>query len=170
MKRAASHRFDFAPSRRARAFVLVSHGATIALVLALPIDLPLAASTALLVAGLAARAWRGLGLGIAGLVMRCDGSVVALGRDGRAREGRLVDGSVALPSLASVAWRAAEEGTGSTVESVPADRLVPGAHRSLRVLLRYATSAEEAGAPASHARASISAALSALGWPATRWR
>ena len=169
MKRAASHRFDFAPSRRARAFVLVSHGATIALVLALPIDLPLAASTALLVAALAARAWRGLGLGIAGLVVRCDGSVVALGRDGRAREGRLVDGSVALPALASVAWRAAD-GTGSTVESVPSDGLAPGAHRSLRVLLRYATSAEEAGAPASHARASISAALSALGWPATRWR
>jgi hypothetical protein len=169
VKRAASHRFDFAPSRRARAFVLVSHGATVALVLALPIDLPLAASTALLVAALAARAWRGLGLGIAGLVVRCDGSVVALGRDGRAREGRLVDGSVALPSLASVAWRGAG-GAGSPVESVPTDRLAPGAHRSLRVLLRYATSAEEAGAPASHARASISAALSALGWPATRWR
>ena len=169
MKRVVSHRFDFAVSRGARAFVLASHGATIGLALALPVDLPLAASIALLAAALAAREWRRLGGSLAGIVVRSDGSVVALGRNGRAREGRLVDGAVALPGLASVAWRAAD-GRRARLENVSRDRLAPGEHRALRAMLRYATSGDEEGAPASQARASISAALSALGWPATRWR
>ena len=169
MKRVVSHRFDFAVSRGARAFVLASHGATIGLALALPIDLPLAASIALLAAALAAREWRRLGGSLAGIVVRSDGSVVALGRDGRAREGRLVDGAVALPGLASVAWRAAD-GRRARLESVPPDRLAPGEHRALRTMLRYATSVADAGLPASQARASTRAPLSALDRPATRCR
>ena len=167
MKRSASHRFDFGRSLLERTFVLASHGATIVLLLALPLDVPLVASAALLVAALGAREWRRLERALAGIVVRSDGSVVALGRDGRATEGRLARGAIALPALAVIAWR--PEGEREVrVEAVAGDRLAPGAHRALRVLLRYATSGDDADEPASHARASISMALSALGWPARR--
>jgi len=82
---------------------------------------------------------------------------------------RLRDVSVAQPRYAAVTWRANGE-RFKRVESVPWDRLGPGAHRELRVMLRYATSGDEAGVPASHWRASISAALSFFVWPARRWR
>lgn len=169
MKRVASRRFDFVRSRVARAFVLASHGATTILLLALPLDAPLAASAALLVVALGAREWRSLDQALAGLVVRSDASVVALCGDGRAYEGRLVPGSTALPALAVVAWRREGE-PRARIESVPCDRLAPDAHRALRAMLRYATSGDDADAPASHARASISIALSALGWPARRCR
>ncbi len=169
MKRVASRRFDFARSRLARAFVLASHGATIVLLLALPLDAPLATSAALLVAALGAREWRCLEQALAGIVVRSDASVVALCRDGRACEGRLAPGSIALPALAVVAWRREGE-RRARIESVPRDRLAPDAHRALRAMLRYATSGDDADAPASHARASMSIALSALGWPARRCR
>ena len=167
MKRVASRRFDFARSRVARGFVLASHGATIVLLLALPLDALLAASAALLTAALGAREWRRLEQALAGLVVRSDGSLVALGRDGRPCEGRLAQGSSALPALAAVSWRAPGE-PRARVESVAADRLAPDAHRALRVMLRYSTSGDDAGERASHARASISTPLSALGWPARR--
>ncbi len=169
MKRVASRRFDFARSRLARAFVLASHGATIVLLLALPLDAPLAASAALLVAALGAREWHCVEQALAGIVVRSDASVVALCRDGRACEGRLAPGSIALPALAVVAWRREGE-PRARIESVPHDRLAADAHRALRSVLRYATSGDDADAPASHARASMSIALSALGWPARRCR
>lgn len=166
MKRVTSKRFDFAHSRRARAFVLASHGATIVLLLALPLGALFTASAVLLVAAMGAREWRSQARALAGIVVRSDGSMVALCRDGRAVEGVLAEGSIALPALASVAWRA-EGGPRARFEAVPDDRLAPDAHRALRVMLRYATSGDEAGEPASQARASISRALSALGWPAS---
>jgi hypothetical protein len=169
MRRVVSRRFDFQPSRRTRVFVLASHAATIGLVAILPLDVPLAASTTLLVAALGARAWRDAGEGLAGIVVRSDGSVVALRRDGRAVDGALADGGVALPELAAIAWRAEDE-RRTRHESVAPDRVGVARHRELRVMLRYATSGDEAEAPASQARASMSAALSALGWPARRWR
>jgi hypothetical protein len=167
MRRVAVRRFDFAPSLRARAFVLATHAATIALVTALPLDPPLAGSVALLVVALGAREWRRLDEALAGMVIRSDGSAVALGRDGRVADGALVEGSVALPGLAAIAWHAEGE-RRRRVESVPADRVARDAHRELRVMLRYATSGVDAPEPASQARASMSAALSALGWPARR--
>ena len=150
--------------------MLASHGATIVLLLALPLDALLAASASLLVAALGAREWRCLERALAGIVVRSDASVVALCRDGRACEGRLAPGSIALPALAVVAWR--QEGEPWVrIESVPHDRLAADAHRALRAVLRYATSDDDdAGEPASHGRASISMALSALGWPARRCR
>jgi hypothetical protein len=167
MRRPASRRFDLNRSLLERTFVLASHGATIVLLLAFPFDVPLAASAALLVAALGAREWRRLERALAGIVVRSDCSVVALGRDGRPSEGRLARGSIALPALAVVAWR--PEGERQVrFEAVAGDRLAPEAHRALRVLLRYSTSGDDAGEPASHARASISMALSALGWPASR--
>ena len=169
MRRLVTRRFDFAVSRAACAFVLAAHAGTIGLVVALPLAPLMSASLVLLVVALGLRTWRSLDGALAGLVLRSDGSLTALGRDGRVVEGRLAEGSVAAPRYVAVTWRAHGE-RFKRVESVPWDRLGPGSHRELRVLLRYATSGEEAGTPTSHLRASISAALSALAWPARRWR
>ncbi|CAG0999328.1 hypothetical protein BURK1_02745 [Burkholderiales bacterium] len=173
MRRVVSRRFDFARSSAMRAFVLVSHAATLALVAVVPVDAPLALAVGLLVVALGARALRGLDHALAGLVMRSDGSLVALRRDGRATEGALARGSVVLPWFAAVAWRVDGE-RRTRVEAVPVDRVGAAAHRELRVLLRYAsrgaTRDDRAGVPASQARASMIAALSALAWPDRRWR
>ena len=173
MKRVASRRFDLASSRALRGFVLVSHGASAALALALPLDVPLAASIALFATALGLREWRSIERGLAGIVVRSDASVVALRSDGGAVDGTLVPGSVVLPWFATIAWRASDGGPARR-EGVPADRLTPPAHRELRAMLRYAggeaTSADAAGVPESHARASIRTALSALVWPAIRCR
>jgi len=169
MRRVVSRRFDFSRSPATRAFVLVAHAATVGLVVALPLNPLMAASLALLVVALGLKAWRGLDDALAGVVLRSDGTLTALARDGRAIDGTLVAGSVALPRYASIAWRP-DGSKGVACESVPADRLPGAAHRELRVLLRYATSGDEASDPASQARASMSAALSALLWPARRWR
>lgn len=169
MRRIHSRRFDFSPSVAARRFVAVSHCATAALVAALPLDALMASSLMLLVAALGLRSWRGLERGLAGIVIRSDATLTALAHDGRAIDGTLAPGSSALPGYAAIVWRA-EDARRSRCECVPADRLAGEAHRELRVLLRYATSGVDALAPASHARASISAALSALLWPARRWR
>ena len=169
MRRVASRRFDFAPSRVGRRFVVVTHGATLALLIAMPLDPLMIASLALLVVALGLRGWRAADGALAGMVLRSDATLTVLRTDGRATDATLVPGSVALPRYAAVVWRAAG-GRGSRVEGVPWDRLGAEAHRELRVLLRYATSGEDALSPASQARASISAALSALAWPARRWR
>lgn len=169
MRRVVSRRFDFVPSLASRRFVLASHALSAALVVALPLDGLMTASLVLLVVALGMRTWRGLERAMAGIVIRSDGTLTALARDGRAIDGALAPGSVALPHHAAIAWR----GEGSALarcESVPADRLPAEAHRELRVLLRYATRGDEAALPASQARASTSAALSALVWPARRWR
>lgn len=167
MRRVASRRFDFSPSLAVRRFVLASHAATAALIVALPLDPLMAWSLVMLIAALGLRAWRSLERGLAGMVIRSDATLIALARDGRAIEGALAPGSVALPRYAAIAWRKDGE-RRVRCEGVPADRLTAEAHRELRVLLRYATSGDEAGFPASQARASISAALSALVWPARR--
>ncbi len=167
MRRLASRRFDFTPSRAIRAFVVVSHASSIALVAAMPLGLPLVAGLALLVAALGVRTWRGLGSGLAGMVVRSDGSVAGLGADGRALPGALREGSVALPLLATIAWRADGERRTRKVP-VAFDALTPEAHREVRVFLRYATSGRDDSPPSSQARASISAALSALVCPARR--
>ena len=169
MRRVVSRRFDFSPSPATRAFVLVTHAATIVLVVALPLAVLMAASLVLLVVALGLRTWRGLDGALAGMVVRSDGTLTALARDGRAIGGTLVAGSVALPGYASIAWRA-DGSRRVACESVAADRVPSAAHRELRVLLRYAISGDEAGDPSSQARASMSAALSALLWPARRWR
>ena len=167
MRRVASRRFDFSPSRAVRRGVLAAHTATVALVVALPLDALMTSSLVLLVVALGLATWRGLDEALAGMVVRSDGTLTALARDGRAIDGTLVTRSVALPRYAAIVWR--EQGARNLrCESVPGDRLTAEAHRELRVLLRYATSGEEARVPESQARASMSAALSALVWPARR--
>ena len=167
MRRVVSRRFDFARSVRARAAIAALHVATAALVACLPIDPAQALFGAWLALACGVRAARDIDVTIAWLIVRSDGTIVALGTDGRARPGRLVAGSVALAGYAAVAWCADGERRARLIR-VPADRLAPDALRELRVLLRYATSGEEAGLPDSHAPASISAPLSALARPRSR--
>lgn len=169
MRRLATRRFDFADSRLSRRFVLAAYGATLALVGILPVSGLMGASLALLVVASGLRAWRALDRSLAGMVLRSDATLTALQRDGRAVDGTLAPGSVARPGHAAIAWRALGE-RRLRVESVPWDRVGAAAHRELRAMLRYATSGDDAARPASQARASMSAALSALGWPARRWR
>lgn len=167
VRRPVSRRFDFAASSSVRAFVIVSGAATLVLVASLPLDRPLRVSVALLVAALCAREWRGAGKGLAGMVIRSDASVTALGCDGRTMAGELVEGCIALPLLATIAWRGEGE-RRARLAFVPCDALAREPHRQLRVLLRYATSGDEQDAPESQARASMSTALSPLLWPARR--
>ena len=169
MHRVVSRRFDFAESRVLRAINVGACGATMSLVAWLPISFPPRASLATVVVALGARALARARESIVGMVVRSDGSVVALRSDGRAIAGTLAAGSVAFPAFATIVWRAEGERRTRCV-AVPADALSREAHRTLRVLLRYATSGVEAEAPASQARASISRALSLFGWPARRWR
>ena len=58
MRRLATRRFDFNDSRFGRGFVAASHGATIALILAMPLGGLLMASLVLLVVALGLHAWR----------------------------------------------------------------------------------------------------------------
>ena len=169
MHTVASHRFDFAESRALRAFIVGACAATLPLVACLPLPFPLRASLAALVVALGVRALDRARGSIVGMVVRSDGSVVALRADGRAIPGALAAGGVVFPSFATIAWRA--EGERRTrSRAVPADALSREAHRTLLVPLRYAPREIEADAPASQARASISRALSLFGWPARRWR
>ncbi len=169
MARVVARRFDFADSRAIGAFVMFACGATAALVAALPLPAGWRGLTAALVIAAGARTLARSREAIVGMVVRSDGTVVALRADGRALAGALADGCVVLPAFAAIAWRATGERRRGLV-AVPRDVLAPEAHRALRVMLRYATSGEDAEPPESHARASISRALSFFGWPARRWR
>jgi len=169
MRAVASRRFDFRSSRAWRAAIVAAHAATALLVASLAFPPLLAGSLLLLVAALGLRAWRDADGECAGFVLRSDGSLVALMRTGRAIDGHLARGSVALPGYAAIAWRAEDERVTRTC-AVPAGRLTADDARVLRVWLRYATSGEDAGEPASQARASTIAPLSALARPASRCR
>lgn len=169
MRAVASRRFDFRSSRPWRVVIAASYAATALLVATLPLSPLLASSLALLVVALGLRAWRDADGECAGFVLRADGSLVALMNSGRAIDGRLARGSVALPGYAAVAWRAEGDRVARTC-AVPGGRLTADDARVLRVWLRYATSGEDAGAPASQARASTMAPLSALARPASKWR
>lgn len=169
MQKVVARRFDFADSRAIGAFVMLACVATVALVAGLPLPAAWRGLSAVLVIAAGARALARSRVAIVGMVVRSDGTVVALRADGRALAGALADGCVALPAFAAIAWRATGEWRMGVV-AVPRDVLTPEAHRALRVVLRYATSGEDAAPPESHARASISRALSFFGWPARRWR
>jgi hypothetical protein len=169
MRAVATRRFDFRSSRAWRAAIVTAHAATALLVATLALPPLLAGSLLLLVLALGLRAWRDADDACAGFVLRTDGSLVALMRSGRVVDGRLARGSVALPGYAAIAWRAEGERTVRSC-AVPAGRLAADDARVLRVWLRYATSGEDAGVPASQARASTMAPLSALARPASRCR
>jgi hypothetical protein len=158
-------RIDLVPSRLRCAFIVVAYAAAACVVGLLPLGFALRAWAVLLVAALAVKAWREEPP--AALVVRLDGSLALLDRLGTATEGTLVNGGYLGEHVVTIAWRRAGQRRREALAILP-DMLGADELRQLRVRLAYASSDDEAGAPASHARASTSAPLSALGWRPTR--
>jgi hypothetical protein len=121
----------------------------------------------LLVAALAAKAWR-VDTPDA-LIVRLDGTLALLARDGRSTEALLMNGGYLGPRLVSIAYRPLGCRRSRVVLVLP-DMLAADDLRRLRVRLGYSRSDDDAGLPASHARASSSAPLSALRWRPMRSR
>ena len=165
MRTAPPLRVDFDRSRWTRWFLGGAFGATGALVAALPLDVPVRAFALLLVAALFARAWRQDPP--AGIVLRLDGTLAILERDGRALEASLMPGGYTGSFVTTIVARAAGERRCRAWLVLP-DMLPRDDYRRLRVRLRYSSSADDDDSPASQARASSSAALSALGCPPIR--
>ena len=160
MRRTPPLRVDFAPSGLRSCWVWTSHGATGLLFALLPVSLPMRAFALLLVVALALRAARSDGP--AGLVVRIDGTLVILERDGHATEAVLAAGGYTGAFVTTILMRENDTRRRRTCLVLP-DMLPAADFRRLRVRLRYAISVEEAGAPASQACASTSAALSPFG-------
>ena len=160
MRSTPSLRVDFQRSRFALAFVATSHAATATVIAWLPLPAMVRMFSVLLVAALAMRAARA-DLP-AGLVVRIDGSLAILERDGRVVQATLAAGGYTGAVVTTIVATEAASGRNRCWLVLP-DMLPAPAYRQLRVRLRYASSADEAGAPSSQARASKSAALSPFG-------
>ena len=152
-------RVDLVPSTSRRIFIGVAYAATAMLVALLPLSLALRASVILLVAGLAARALR-VAIPCA-LIVRLDGTLALLERNGASVEASLVNGGYLAARFVSVVYRPLGCRRTRVVAILP-DMLDAESFRRLRVRLRYARSDVDDGVPASQARASTSAPLSAL--------
>jgi hypothetical protein len=160
-------RVDLVPSRLRRAFIVASYGSTACLCAALPLDGWLRGWSVLLVAALAAKAWR-----IdtpAALIVRLDGTLALLARDGTSTEALLMNGGYLGPRLVSIVYRPLGRRRCRAVAVLP-DMLAADDLRRLRVRLGYSRSDDDAGLPSSQARASTSAPLSALRWRPMRSR
>ena len=153
-------RVDFERSRWRIRWIVASHGATALLLALLPRPWPVRGFAAVLVAALALRALRNAPP--AGLVLRMDATVVILETDGRTTDAALTTESYTGTLVTTLVLRVPGKRTLRTCVVLP-DMLPAEDFRRLRVRLRYVTSAVEAGAPASHACASTSAALSPFG-------
>jgi hypothetical protein len=160
-------RVDLAPSRLRRAFIAASFGATACLCASLPLDGWLRGWTVLLVAALAARAWRADTP--AALIVRLDGSLALLARDGTSTKAALMNGGYLGTRLVSIVYRPLGRRRCGVVTILP-DMLPADDLRRLRVRLGYSRSDDDAGLPASQARASTSAPLSAFRWRPMRSR
>ncbi len=164
-------RIDLAPSRIAAILIALSFGATAALVASLPLPSPLTITTILAIASYCghelatARQWPRRA--IVGFVLRADRTLTLLLRDGRTALCRVEPSSYVGARLTTLVWREIGKRKSRSLVVLP-DMLDGEAFRQLRVLLRYGSSGEVAGAPARQARASTIAALSPLGWPRRR--
>ncbi len=125
----------------AAALIALAAGATLAVLWATPMALPLAilAGTAIVCAALEAVHRVALARGAHGvrvLQVDGDGEVEIEAADGRLREGRLRPGSLVAPWLVIVRWRPANARLDRTVFLIPG--MAPAeALRRLRVLLRW---------------------------------
>jgi hypothetical protein len=158
-------RVDLVRSRLRCAFIVAAYGAAACALMVLPLGLALRAWSVVLVAAWALRAWRLEPP--AALLLRLDGTLALLDRDGGATDVLLVDGGYLGVRLVTIAFRRAGRHRCEALAIFP-DMLDADDLRRLRVRLAYASSDVDAGAPASQARASISAPLSALRWRPTR--
>lgn len=152
-------RVDLEPSRVRRAFIAAAYAATAVLACALPLALDLRLWIVVLVAALAARAWRERPP--AALIVRLDGTLALLRDDGASIEATLVNGGYLGVRLTSIVYRPLGRRRTHVIAILP-DMLTEDEYRRLRVRLNYASSDDDDGVPASHARASTSAPLSAL--------
>ena len=152
-------RVDLAPSSLRRAFIGIAYVATAVLVGLLPLTLELRASTILLIAALAARAWREVPP--AALIVRLDGTIALLERNGDSVEAWIDNGGYLSPRFTSIVCRPLGSRRARVVTIFP-DMLSRDDYRRLRVRLNYTRSGDDDGVPASQACASTSAPLSAL--------
>ncbi|MEP7064134.1 MAG: protein YgfX [Betaproteobacteria bacterium] len=159
MRDPAPLRIDLEPSSLRRLFIGVAYSLTAILVGALPLALDLRVWTILLVVALVARAWSERPP--AALIVRLDGTLALLRDDGASIEAVLVNGGYLGTRFATLVYRPLGRRRSSVV-TIFSDMLATEDFRRLRVRLNYASSDDDDGVPASHARASTSAPLSAL--------
>lgn len=152
-------RVDLSPSRVRRIFIAAAAIATSVLAALLPLGLALRVWIVVLIAALAARLWRDRLP--AAMIVRLDGSLALLEPDGSSIEATLLNGGYLGYPFTSIVCRPLGSRRTRTVAILP-DMLSADDYRRLRVRLRYARSDDDAGDPASHARASTSTPLSDL--------
>ena len=181
MKRAPRLRLEPRPSRIAAAAVIIGAIGTASVVFIVPLPWWGCALALLVIACVVTRelvtcAGRGVP---AFLIVGDDRRITVCGRDGRTRDGEILDASYVGASLTTILWRT--DGApwwrpASTLLILP-DMLGREDFRRLRVLLRYGAPASRARSngvaadrPSSQARASIRAPLSPLDWFPSKWR
>ena len=152
-------RVDLARSSLRRVFIGIAYPSTAMLIGLLPLTLELRACTILLILALAARAWRETPP--AALIVRLDGTMALLECNGASIEAVLCNGGYLGVRFTSIVCRPLGSRKSRVVTILP-DMLSADDYRRLRVRLNYASNGVDAGEPASHARASNSAPLSAL--------
>ncbi|MBS0319899.1 MAG: hypothetical protein JSR18_05105 [Proteobacteria bacterium] len=160
MRAPEPQRFDLECSRLQRAFVVLSHAATAVVIACVPLPPGCAPCAWLLLVALAWREWQRLPP--AALVVRLDATLTLLWRNGTAVDAFLANGGYLCRWLAIIEWHESGRRRRQTLAITP-DMLDAEAFRRLRVQLRYASSEDAHDSPLSHACASTSAPLSALG-------
>jgi hypothetical protein len=159
MRALEPQRFDLEYSRLQRTFIVLSHAATAALIMSMPLPPGCAPFIALLAVALALREWQRLPP--AALIVRLNATLTVLRCDGTKANGTLVNGGYVGERLVVIGWRETTHRRWQTLVITP-DMLDADAFRRLRVHLRYATSDDDQEASASQACASMSEPLSAL--------
>ena len=134
-------RLEPRPSRIAGATIAVVCAAMVTLLLSLPLDPWSLTGTLLATAGALARGlWRCMGRGVPALLqVGHDRRLSATTRDGRSREGAILDDSYVGARLTTIVWRpdgAPWYAPARTILILP-DTLAADEFRRLRVLLRY---------------------------------
>jgi hypothetical protein len=134
-------RLEPRPSRIACATIAIACAAFCALILLLPLDAWASLAAVLTLCGVAARAlWRCTGRGVPALLhVGYDRRITASSRDGRSRDGAILDDSYVGAVLTTIVWRPDRATRFACAESILIlrDTLPADDFRRLRVLLRY---------------------------------
>jgi hypothetical protein len=149
-------RLEPRPSRIACALIASACAATVALIFVLPLPFWAFGLGLVAVIGVAAHGfWRCTGRGVPALLhVGADRRITTTGRDGRSRDGAIVDDSYVGAHLTTIVWRPDGARFWEPARSILIlpDMLPPDEFRQLRVLLRYgrpvvetATSGADAG-------------------------
>ena len=130
-----NYRATLAPSPHAIAFILLSAGASLALVVSLPLVPALKLAAIAWVGATCLAAYRNVAVPQRDLVLR--GAALEIrNAGGEWRPGHLQDGSFVAPWLTIIRWRAAGDRFDRTIAILP-DMIDAAAFRELRVLLRH---------------------------------